>query len=88
MKYKSGIKAYYASSIGGTVDVETQSSSDNLQTIQIKVGDGHTVVAVGTPSVSVTIGFPSIGISFSYQQKNLINSVETFKYSDYGIVTA
>lgn len=71
----------YAKTISGSIRLETQSGSNNLSTIQIAMGYGHTVINIGSPSVSFS--FPagiSVGITFSYQLEDLYNVLRTYNY--------
>lgn len=72
----------YAKYISGCVKLLTQSDSNNLNTIQITAAYGHTVITVGSPSVSFS--YPagvSVGITFSYQLQDLYNNSRTYKYN-------
>ncbi|BCN32331.1 hypothetical protein [Anaeromicropila herbilytica] len=71
----------YAKLISGSVKLLTQSDSNNLYTIQISAAYGHTVLSLGSPSVSYS--YPtsvSVSITFSYQVQDLYNSTRTYKY--------
>lgn len=81
----------YTKLMGGTFDVQTQSGSYNIQTIQIYIAYAHTYFTL-TPSASVTIGWDKVDgiIRFtpSTDHEILVADHHNFYYNSQDVIVA
>lgn len=83
----------YAQTISGVVDINTQSLSNNIDTVQLFVAYGHTTLTLGLDvdvSLSFKITDTAIGFSPSVEasQDIIVSDHHTFKYNSTGDITA
>lgn len=71
----------WAKFTAGSIKVSTQSNSNNIETIAFVLCYGHTVITLGSPSLSIDIsGQGSLSISPSWQTENTYNVYRVYKY--------
>ena len=85
--------ASYAKTISGVVDINTQSLSNNIDTVQLFVAYGHTTLVFGL-DVDVSLGFNITDTAISFtpnvktSQELIVSDHHTFKYNSTGDITA
>lgn len=82
----SGNKNTYAKTLGGTVEISSQSDSYNIYTIQIFVAYGHTTASIGlNPTFNLTGKKETTTITFTpsikVTQEIILDDHHTFKYN-------
>ncbi len=83
----------YGKHIGGKTEISTQSGSYNIDTIQIFVAYGHTMMTFDLSwDVSLSFDISDIGISFGpsidVEQEIMAQGKHTFKYNAQGDIVA
>lgn len=74
----------YVKRIGGTIIVNTQSNSKNMQTIQLFVGYVHTYIKISSFSIGFSKSSGSISFSATKANKLLVSGSHTFNYNSQG----